>query len=509
MNIEWDTVFSWDDVAPFIYPNRNFSPNNLNEYKDATEHLDNYTYNAEWYNFTLSNLLGYKLIEWKEKDSSIIEKFKKNIEHISSISKDNASLWKSVLEYAKNLWIIIESQELESQILEYLFKKEALWEKINVEDFDLLIAYQLMWKYDEFMKSSNDKLASYADEDTQYMIQIQALLKEYWDPLKESIRTLEKSTLEWKDRAYFDSFLRETPKEVSDFIKQKTINSIIRSFANRPSETITNEIVQKSIDTKLKAILQETDITETQRIDLWKEFYWKDFQFSNNEELQKIFIKKWKEQVENHFGSVDKLWLNIKSIAQTQDDIYNILQTESNKFESITSKKWQNKERHVFARFGKTKSDAYARWVWDICIWTDPKMWKNSNYFELILFDSDRQKNIWTTMLLHMEENPSEKYLLFWPNPSVEFDDKVSSAKLFEQISRIIIQFAKENNYDWVLFDPTHGKSTNRSGDFQQALNNSQLKNDSWEISKIDLSANHILGWWYQYKNNLSYLWRK
>ena len=108
-----------------------------------------------------------------------------------------------------------------------------------------------------------------------------------------------------------------------------------------------------------------------------------------------------------------------------------------------------------------------------------------------------------------MEENPSEKYLLFWPNPSVEFDDKVSSAKLFEQISRIIIQFAKENNYDWVLFDPTHGKSANRSGDFQQALNNSQLKNDSWEISKIDLSANHILGWWYQYKNNLSYLWRK
>lgn len=140
-------------------------------------------------------------------------------------------------------------------------------------------------------------------------------------------------------------------------------------------------------------------------------------------------------------------------------------------------------------------------------------MWKNPEYFELVLFDTDRLKCIGTVMLLSMPESDGKKYLLYGPNPSVEFDDKVSSFKLFDQLSRIVTEFAQVNNFDGVVFDPTHGRSTNRSGDFQTALEQSQLRENDGEIIKIDLKKDYLLwnmGWGeYIYKKDLSFLWSK
>lgn len=120
-------------------------------------------------------------------------------------------------------------------------------------------------------------------------------------------------------------------------------------------------------------------------------------------------------------------------------------------------------------------------------------MWENPEYFELVLFDTDRLKCIGTVMLLNMPEPDGKKYLLYGPNPSVEFDDKVSSFKLFDQLSRIVIKFAQENNFDGVVFNPEHGLSTNRSGDFQSALEQSQLRENDGKMMKIDLNKDHLL----------------
>ncbi len=511
---EWlDEMFDLNSISRLVYPQRDYSSKNIDNCGDKTSHIENYVFDRQWYNFTLSNLLGYRLIDWQKIDSDLLEKFKNNVKHISIISKDKETLVNWVLDYCKIEWIELESKNLESKILEYLLKKELKWKDLDIEDFDLLIAYQLMWKYDEFSQASNDVLALYSDEQSKYMIQIQALSREYWDVLKDSIRKLERITLRSSDREYFEQFFVKTPKEVSDLVKTKTINSIIRSFSSRPFETITLEIVKKSIDTKLKSILQTTDILELDRNNFIEEFSDQDFMFGNDDELQKKFENKWKEKVKKHFWNPDQLWLNIKKIAFIQEWIYNSLQSESNKFESITDKDGKNKERKVFARFWKTKFDAYARWVWDVCLWDDNKMWKNVNYFEFVMFDTERLKNIWTVMLLNMDEWHWNKYLLFWPNPSVEFDDKVSSKKLYEQISKIVTNFAKDNNYDWVLFDSSHWRSTNRSGEFYNALVRSQLKNDEWEVEKICLKENHHLWIWagvsYDYKDNLSFLWKR
>ena len=446
-------------------------------------------------------------------DIKLLDDFSKRVKNISKISVNKDLLEEFIIKVSEKEWIKLESKMLESQILEYLIKKQSVWKSITEEDFDLIFAYQLLWKYDEFMKWSNDKLASYKSLESKHMIQIQALLKEYGDPIKDSIRDLERVALKWDDAKYFKWFTKELPKEVSDLKKDKIINSLIRSFNKRPESSINDEVVYKSIDTKLKWVLQKINISENERLDFSKEFEAKDFQFWEDVVKQKQFKQKWINIVENHFWSKDKAGLNLRNIANIQSTIYNKLQNESNKFETITDENGMNTDRNIFARFSKTESDASARGVGDICIWIDEKMWENENYFELVLFDEGRKKNIGTTMLLNMEEVNWSKYLLFWPNPSIEFDAKVSSEKLYEKISEIVIKFAKDNNYDAIVFNPEPGNATNRLGDFQNALEKSQLKDKMWKIEKIDLQKEYILGNFvnteYKYKNNLSYLWKK
>lgn len=222
-------------------------------------------------------------------------------------------------------------------------------------------------------------------------------------------------------------------------------------------------MIQKSILEKCKAVLQKTDITQEEQEAFAKSFTIYDFTGLQDPIKQEAFKNKWKRQVEENFGSADVLGLNLRSIAKTQQSIYSTLQQETQKFEEIVDKNGLQSERHVFARFGKTKYDALARGVGDICLGGDEKMWTNPNYFELVLFDTDRIKCVGTVMLLNMIEPDGKKYLLYSPNPSVEFDDKVSSFKLFDQLSQIMIQFAQENNFEAIVFNPEHGQSTNRS----------------------------------------------
>jgi len=113
-------------------------------------------------------------------NKGLLGDFQKRVDNIAIISKDKNSLNTAVVDFAKGQNIELKSKKLESKILEYLLNKQNLNEKIDIKDFDLLIWYQMMWKYEEFMKSSNDKLASNKDKESQHMIQIQALLKEYW-----------------------------------------------------------------------------------------------------------------------------------------------------------------------------------------------------------------------------------------------------------------------------------------------------------------------------------------
>lgn len=502
-------------ILSLVYSIRDYSPKNLDKYSDKSEHLEKYSFNPEGYNFSLSNFLGYKLREGRQLDTALLDDYKARIANITQISKDRHSLKLAVHNLAQVQNISLKTAWLESQILEFLLTKEA--SNITKEDFDILIAYQLMGKIEQFIKNSNDKLPISADTETMHMVQILSLLQEYWDPLKESIRKIEKIALkkDTNDKIIPDfklllrQFGRNTPKEIINLNKDRIINSIVQSFANRPEHSITDSVIKKSILEKCKSVLQKTNITREEQEEFAKSFDTQDFIWLSDIEKQEAFIKKWKQQVEEHFWSTDSLGLNLRSISKVQQSIYSTLQQETKKFEKIVDKNGGQNERHIFARFGKNKYDALARGVGDICLGVDEWMWENREYFELVLFDTDRLKCIGTVMLLNMPEPDGKKYLLYCPNPSIEFDDKVSSFNLFDQIYKIVKKFAQDNNFDGVLFNPTNGLSTNRSWDFQTALEQSQLKDIDGKIMKIDLKKEHVLWRGYEYRNNLSFLYIK
>ena len=131
--------------------------------------------------------------------------------------------------------------------------------------------------------------------------------------------------------------------------------------------------------------------------------------------------------------------------------------------------------------------------VGDICIGTDPKMLENPHYFEYILFDEERTKCVGTVMLMEIKEEDGKKYLLYCPNPSVDLVSQVSAMKLYEKITERIKKFTKDNGYDAIILDKTHGKSTNRSGLFLTALQKSLLKNETGEEKTYHLSKEYTL----------------
>lgn len=142
-----------------------------------------------------------------------------------------------------------------------------------------------MGRFEQFIKNSNDKLATSTDPETMHMVQILALLQEYGDPLKESVRRIEKITLE-KDAngkntpeatSLLKQFGRNTPKEVIDLTKDRIMDSMIRSFTQRPEHTITDNVIQKSVLEKCKSVLQKTDIIQEHQEEFAKSFSIQDF----------------------------------------------------------------------------------------------------------------------------------------------------------------------------------------------------------------------------------------
>ena len=213
--------------------------------------------------------------------------------------------------------------------------------------------------------------------------------------------------------------------------------------------------------------------------------------------------------------------MDIKPIQILQERTYQILKEEIDKYEEIveediiknnqTGKEKRTlkkkKEREINGYFSKTKENGLARMVADVCIATDPSMWLKKNYFEYVFFDPERKKCVGTTMLLDIEDG-GKKYLLYCPNPSTELVSKVSADQLYFQITREIKKFAKENGFDGIILDKTHGRSTNRPGLFQKALEDSLLRDEKENLISINLENSQSLSQ-YSYQKGLNFVWKK
>ena len=65
-------------------------------------------------------------------------------------------------------------------------------------------------------------------------------------------------------------------------------------------------------------------------------------------------------------------------------------------------------------------------------------------------------------MLMEINDG-GKKHLLYCPNPSSELCSKVSESKLYEEITRQMINFADNNDFDSIIVDKRSGWGTNRT----------------------------------------------
>lgn len=510
-----DKVYNWVS---------SYTPDNLDQYEDNTYHLDNYSFDRDWYKMLFSWLSWYRLKEWEEVDEDLMTGFRNRVENIWELSKWDIYLHNFMLPRVREISsdFKFKNKKIEWWILQYLKEVEKVNWKLEIEDMDVILAYQLRWKFDDFRNWSNDKVSKVDDEYSKNAFQLEALINEYWDNLKETINLLEKKIVESDDPCDLEVLWtkQESIEETSEYknlTKDRLFEQIIKSFINIPEEKLTFQIIEKSLTIRLSSVLQWNKYLQQNLLDFINRFELEDFINLKSEFNQKNLRKKFNKSVLEFLISNHKIDLDLSMIKRLQWDIYKQLKQENDKYEEVKEKEeksnWKlieksSKDRHVMWYFSKTKEQAKARWVWWVCIWADPEMWKNEDYFEFVLMDIDRKVNIWTTMLLHIDDN-NKKYLLFWPNPSEEFTGKVSAKDLYYQILWQVSDFAQNNWYDWIILDTTHGKSTNRWWAFQTVLENSVLKDDNWEELKINLQKHHKLWGWYDYKNWLNFVWKK
>jgi len=508
-----DQVYNWVS---------SYTPRTLEEYEDKSEHLEWYKFYRNWYKMIFSWLSWYKLREWEDVDEELMSRFDKRVERIRELSIDNWAIERFIYQefdkYNFNSTIVSK----EALIIQYLkFLEDKKW-KLDIEDMDVAIAYQLLWKFEDFVNWSNDKISKINDEYSKNAFKLEALINEYWDNLKETINLLEKRVIEAWDEEDIELLATkqesiEGTDEYKNLTKNRVLEQIIKSFINIPEDKLNQKILEKSLTTRFKTILQKNSHLKNKVEDLVSMFSVDDFKWLREEENKSKLKEKLKYNVLNFLTNNHKIDLDLKAIQELQWKIYTVLKHENDKYEEIKEVEeksdWKlveksSKDRNVMWYFAKTKEQAKARGVGWICIWVDKKMWQNPNYFEFVLMDIDRKVNIWTTMLLHLEDN-NKKYLLFWPNPSEEFTGKVSAKDLYYQIIWKVSDFAENNWYDWIILNAQHWRSTNRWWSFQTVLENSVLKDDNWKKIVINLQKSHKLWWGYEYKDWLNFVWKK
>lgn len=135
--------------------------------------------------------------------------------------------------------------------------------------------------------------------------------------------------------------------------------------------------------------------------------------------------------------------------------------------------------RSVTAFFSKNEQSAAMRQVAGVCVAEDNpdpdtycrNIWEMENYLQLVLRDESTRRCV-GGVLLHYYEEQDKRILTASLNPSSTFLYKVDEQALFDELMRVIGDFADANDIDLVAVSRDSNIRTNRTGGaFEQALN--------------------------------------
>lgn len=489
-----DSMEYYKYILQQVYPSRNYDTyKNINEYKDRSKDLDKYSFNKNGYDLKLSGVVGYKLKEDAINDVKLIDEFSSRIQSIKSIASHE-----KILNFLNENIEASKAESIEGKILEY-FKQKGY----SVETMNVLLAYQLLGRYDDFVSGSEDRVSLEEGTISKNYILLDELVNQYGDNMKETMKSIQEKVSICKDREIFASnFIEKYEKKYNEaFILIET------DLQKIPRDKITDQVIQKKILKTIKNTFQGLDNIQGRA-----EYFSSLFSLNDLDNFSEI----WHKHINELFVVDENNNIDISKVESLQSSVFTRLQNEINKYEEIKeidetkNEAKLKKERVIKGYFSKNRENAHARMVADVCLANDPNMLKSEKYFEFVLFDEERNKCMGTCMLLQMDEpEDGKKYLLYCPNPSVGLVSEVSAKKLYQLISKQITTFAENNNFDGVLVNKSHGHSTNRAGLFQQSLDHSCLKDKTGKEILMNLVHNHILSNNYSYQNNLQVIWEK
>lgn len=476
---------NYESSLRLVYPERNYNAyKNFDKVTDRSADLKDLKFNRAGEKIVLDGLTGYKLKDGETVNQELLTTYTQRIADIKAIAGRD-----ELKKFLDDKLGENQRTTLEGKLLDYLDKNGYDANTMNV-----VMAYQLIGSYDQFVAASTDRVKESEDQDTKNYVMLDELLERYGDNLKETIKRIQNGV-----QNSLDSDLLRPEQDVAAFQKFQTLGAkIMADLKQIPRENLRDSVIQKKVKKSLENTFQGNEFINKNSAEFAAAFSEADFD---------NFATTW-GKISSELAPAIGKQSQLANLEKAQSKIYQEIQQEATKYEEVfevdsdRGEKKMKKEREIHAHFSKNKENFLARMVGDVCLAENQSLWNEKEYFELVLFDEERNRCVGTTMLKTLNEPNGKKFLLFAPNPSVGLVSEVSAKKLYNKIRDLVNNFAKENNYDGVVFDKTHGKATNRAGLFQKTLETSGIKNENGEDKEIDLKNIHHLGN-YEYQKGL------
>lgn len=523
----------------YVYKKGDYSSHedNIKKCENHLDHLDEYSFNKEWYPVILNWLKGYELKNWEKEDIKLLSSYSKRIENIHNINNQ----WKLNKEdfYELLEWYFLDTNISEFKKLENLSTEEKMiclliweiikidnWEDANSEILDLILIYgyvfvNSLWDY---VQQTRDVINKEKDQVSQNRVLWNELSNIYGEDIKHTLRN--QVFEQWQKWENFKQILSIYLQNIWVELEQESIKDkqLFRIKHTLDNDNIPDEkkysIIEKQIIQIFKGGMKldndsqsnfETEVLEELKV-MKGEF---DFEIFSSITQNLLNIKeKYKNKLDKKLENLFTRDINnISNEVKKYQEVHEVEEKTVNmsgKNKGYVKK--VSKSREIVWHFTKSKESSNARMWAYICLAWDASMWKNCNYFELILQNTETKQCEWLVMLLNIEARDGKKYLWFWPNPNQSFLEKVSSEKCYNYLYETVCDFAQENNYDWVVVPSSDNaivwQCTNRWWDFPEHIKQSRLKDKKWAIKIVDFWDKHELAEWYGYLD-WALIWEK
>lgn len=556
-----------------------FPPGHYSDYDrnlscgDRLEHLAPYKFNRDGYPTEMTGVTGYVLREGEADNQELLKSYVDRLGNmrnfIQSRGPNNEALQEAyeakidrlcqenLREEFKQIKEMTVKEKLLCLFTGEIMKKHAQKNyKAVPEIFDLVVEYKYAYQdnLEAYVQRSADTTRRMRDPESQRYNLWYELSNIYGENLKHVIRhdLLADEVLTGENYALIEkTYAKILGEKVEQDLKPKQKANFMNVFTNEhiPEEGYfdpkKNKQVQGRYETLVKQAVtffsanvkfvndEDREAYRTEAVSLMEGCKGKDLfkpEVFFEQIVPKLFALK-NQKVLNLKAKLEELFSADSNkisaeVARFDEEVE--VEAKETRIGGDKHKKVEKKakRRKIRGFFTKTTETANARMGAYLCIAGDVGMWKNPEYFELVLKDEETGKCVGLVMLLNIAvpgnpvrgrysaygKEPNKKYLWFGPNPYESFLGQVSSSQCYRYMYETVTRFAEENGYDGVVVPAQEGMilgmCTNRGGDFPELIKQSRIRDKGGKIKVADFGKQHTLSGYYGYRDG-ALIWEK